>query len=79
MKERKRKFKLRNGMVVAGPGFDPPRFETVRAFQEIGGLEEFFPVGKEIFLFDLLFETGFPGGGAYGEEFDIIEELFNEV
>lgn len=77
MNEKRRRFKLRNGGIVEGTKGSFPLFIFLEEFQDPGVTKYFFCKGEELFLYN---EEGkkFPIGGAFGYNYDIVEELFDE-
>ena len=76
MEEKKRMFKLRNGAILKGTTESFPRFMFVGDFQDQEDKEIFFEDGEFMYLWEE--EEGLPTGGAFGPDYDIVEELFDE-
>ena len=77
MKEAKRRFRLKNGLILEALESEFPWFEVVGDFQDPARKELFFKDGEAICLWEE--DEGLPTGGAFGPEYDIVEEIFNEV
>lgn len=77
--EKKRRFRLRNGMIVEGLEKDFPWFDVVGDYQDPKVDEYFFPDGEEICLVYNGDIHELPKGGAFGPEYDIVEELFDSM
>ena len=76
MKEKKRMFKLRNGMIIKCENEDLVWARVVGEFQDSEVESLFFEDGEDICLWEE--DDGSITGGSFGSDYDVVKELFDE-